>query len=88
MPGVLGIDLDSIPNACPYLTARTPPRPVLPPTSQFRIGVVWAGYPAQQHDHRRSCRLDDFAPLLDLPRTEFVSFQGAARRGVSAAAVR
>ena len=81
VPGVLGIDLDSIPNACPYLTPRTRPRPVLPPARQYRIGVVWAGDPAQKRDNRRSCRLADFAPLFDLPGTEFVSFQVGRRAG-------
>ena len=79
VPGVLGTDLESIPNACPYLTPRARPRPVLPPARQFRIGIVWAGSPAHDLDHQRSCRLADFAPLLDLPGAEFVSFQAGPR---------
>ena len=79
VPGVLKTDLGSIPNACPYLTGRARPRPVLPPAQQFRIGIVWAGNPEQQRDYRRSCRLEDFAPLFDLPGTEFVSFQAGPR---------
>ena len=79
VPGILGVGLDAIPNACPYLPPRTRPRPLLPPTRQFRIGIVWAGNPDQEADRRRSCRLDDFAPLLDLPGTEFVSFQVGPR---------
>ena len=79
VPGVLGTDLDSLPNACPYLVPRPRPRPLLPPTRQFRIGIVWAGNPDNQSDRPRSCGLDDFAPLFELPGTEFVSFQVGTR---------
>ena len=79
VPGVLETDVDSIPGACPYLPPRTPPRTLLPPTRQFRIGIVWAGNPANERDRERSCRLDDFAPLLELPGTEFISFQVGPR---------
>ena len=54
-------------------------RPLLPPTRTFRIGIVWAGNANNERDRHRSCRLDDFAPLLDLPDTEFVSFQVGPR---------
>ena len=79
VPGILGTDLDSIPGGCPYLPVRTGPRLLLPPTRQFRIGIVWAGSPHHAADRRRSCSLDDFAPLLDLPGTEFVSLQVGPR---------
>ncbi|WP_432723355.1 tetratricopeptide repeat protein [Jeongeupia wiesaeckerbachi] len=29
-----------------------------------RIGLVWAGNPAHNHDHWRSCEVSEFAPLL------------------------
>ena len=79
VPGVLGIDLDSIPNASPYLSPRTRSCPVLPPSRQFRIGIVWAGNPSHNLDRLRSCRLEDFAALFDLPGAEFVSFQVGPR---------
>ena len=79
LPGVMGTDLDSIPGACPYLPSRTPPQPLLPATRQFRVGIVWAGNPANQRDRHRSCRLDHFAPVLELPGAEFVSFQVGPR---------
>ena len=81
VPGGLRTDLDSIPGACPYLPSRTPPEPLLPATRQFRIGIVWAGNAANQRDRQRSCRLDDFAPVLELPGAEFVSFQVGPRAG-------
>ncbi len=79
VPEILGPDLDPLPGACPYLPSHTPPRPLLPPTRQFRVGIVWAGNPQNERDRDRSCRLDDFAPLLALPGTEFVSFQVGPR---------
>ena len=75
VPAVLGAELDSTPGACPYLPLHTPPRPLLPPTRRFRIGIIWAGNPGNGRDRLRSCRLEHFAPLLDLPRAEWVSFQ-------------
>ncbi len=75
VPAVWGHDVDSIPAPCPYLPPRVRQAPVLPPARQFRVGIVWAGNPTQKQNRRRSCRLEDFAPLFELPGTEFVSFQ-------------
>ena len=75
VPAVWGHDVDSIPAPCPYLPPRVRQAPVLPLARQFRVGIVWAGNPTQKQNRRRSCRLEDFAPLFELPGTEFVSFQ-------------
>ena len=75
VPAVWGHDIDSIPAPCPYLPPRVRQTPVLPQARQFRVGIVWAGNPTQPQNRRRSCRLEDFAPLFELPGTEFVSFQ-------------
>ena len=79
VPAVLGADADTISGACPYLPLHPRPRPLLPPTRRFRIGIVWAGSPANNYDRQRSCRLEDFAPLLDLPGAEWISFQVGPR---------
>ena len=55
-------------SACCGASAASPAR-------QFRVAIVWAGNPTQKQNRRRSCRLEDFAPLFELPGTEFVSFQ-------------
>ena len=81
LPGVLQIDPHVAPTPCPYLPINTPPRPLLPPARSFRIGIVWAGNANNERDRHRSCRLDDFAALLDLPDTEFLSFQLGPRAG-------
>ena len=75
VPAVWGADLDAIPGTCPYLPSRVAAGARLGPPRQFRVGIVWARNPDHEHDRQRSCRLDDFAPLLELPGTEFVSFQ-------------
>ena len=70
LPMVLGHDVDSIPAACPYLPPVRRERPVLSPARQFRVAIVWAGNPRQDRDRLRSCRLEDFAPLFELPGME------------------
>ncbi len=79
LPGICGTTVDSIPGDCPYLPARRRRPPLLPPARQFRVGIVWTGSPTNALDRRRSCRLDHFAPLVELPGTEFVSFQVGPR---------
>ena len=76
---VLQIDPHATPAGCPYLHTNTLARPLLPSTRDFRVGIVWAGNPNNEHDRHRSCRLADFAALVDLPGTEFVSFQVGPR---------
>ena len=75
VPAVWEHDVDAIPAGVPYLPPRVRQTPVLPPARQFRVAIVWAGNPKQKQNRRRSCRLDDFAPLLDLPGAALVSFQ-------------
>ena len=76
VPGVWEHDVDTIPSASsPYLPPHVRQTPVLPRARQFRVGIVWAGNPTQKQNRRRSCRLEDFAPLLDLAGAAFVSFQ-------------
>ena len=79
VPAAWGHDVDSIPATCPYLPPVRREPPVLWPARRFRVGIVWAGNPKQKRDRTRSCRLEDFAPLLDLPGAEFVSFQVGPR---------
>ena len=74
VPAVWGQDVDSIPAPCPYLPPRVR-QTVLPPARRFRVGIFWAGNPTQMQNRRRSCRLEDFAPLFELPGTVFISFQ-------------
>jgi predicted Zn-dependent protease len=49
--------------------------------SGFRVGIAWAGNPAQANDWRRSIPAAALAPLLAVPGVEFVNLQVGARAG-------
>lgn len=69
--------LDSIPAPVPYLAASADPaarwRARLGPG--VKVGIVWAGNPAQSNDNRRSIALAAFAPLLRHDHVRFFSLQ-------------
>ncbi|MEI9987864.1 MAG: tetratricopeptide repeat-containing glycosyltransferase family protein [Aliidongia sp.] len=79
LPLAFGTTLDSVPDAVPYLAAdpgrvaiwRDRLRTIEGP----RVGLVWAGNPAQRDDRRRSMTLADLAPLATLPALNFISLQ-------------
>ena len=78
LPGLFGTRLTNVPAEVPYLCAEkelvdawaprfTPPH--------FKVGLVWAGNPAHQHDARRSTTLTSLAALGDVPGVQFYSLQ-------------
>jgi len=79
LPGLFGTRLESIPAGIPYLKAdpgeitRWGAR--LGEKKRLRVGVVWAGNPAQKGDRLRSPRLAAMAPLLLEPGIDFVGLQ-------------
>ena len=87
LPHALGITLETMPGAAPYLfadeeAAATWRMRLARMTNQNpRIGLVWAGNP-QKHspilamtNRRRSMALERLAPLLELPGFHFFSLQ-------------
>ncbi len=77
LPRILGITLDNIPNAVPYLNA--PADLVkqwaarIPSDGKLNVGLMWAG---SQGDRRlRSRSLDRFACLAAVPNVRFYSLQ-------------
>lgn len=44
-----------------------------------RVGLAWAGNPTHRRDRARSLRLDDLAPLFDIPGIRFVNLQVGLR---------
>ncbi len=80
LPLMFTTTLATIPWPGPYLHAdpklaeqwsqRMPPDPNRP-----RIGLVWAGRPDNKIDHKRSMRLDQFAPLSAIKNARFFSLQ-------------
>jgi len=71
--------VDSIPASVPYLRSpgRTPelPRVAKAHPDDLKIGLVWAGNPAQQNDRHRSIPLEILQPLLACSGATFYSLQ-------------
>lgn len=75
LPRALGITLENLPAAVPYL--RMPPRTPVPdlPGSAFKVGLVWAGSATQKDNHHRSCPPELLLRLTGLPGVQFFSLQ-------------
>ena len=88
LPYRLGLTLESIPTAVPYLTPPAgvsgPPVP-RPPGTKLAVGIAWAGNPKQANDANRSMPLEHFFALSDLPGVALYSLQKGARAGDLAA---
>lgn len=82
LPHLLGTTLETVPNQVPYLgrglVGGEIDFPSAPPGNQ-KIGIVWAGSPTHKNDRNRSCRLEDFLPLLELAGCTFYSLQKGQR---------
>ena len=75
LPRVLGVTLDTIPNRMPYLCAP-PCKLLLPaPPGRLRVGLSWAGNPEHRQDAARSLRLEQLAPVLQVPGVSFYNLQ-------------
>jgi Flp pilus assembly protein TadD len=82
LPFAFGTRMETIPAAVPYLHGDPGPwGAFLDGLPGLKVGLVWAGKSrtAQPHavaiDKRRSMRLADMAPLLDVAGCSFVSLQ-------------
>lgn len=75
LPRVLGVTLDTIPNRTPYL--RAPFCEGLSPVEpgRLKVGLAWAGNPEHHQDAARSIRLEQLAPVLQMPGVSFYNFQ-------------
>jgi tetratricopeptide (TPR) repeat protein len=78
LPHRLGITLDNIPANVPYLS---PPERLrhsfrdLADLPGLKVGIAWQGNPAHPEDRMRSVRLEEFAPLAEVPGVSLVSLQ-------------
>ncbi len=66
--------LDGAPPSAPYLIVPAPP-PAQGLGGRLAVGLCWAGNPGYRFDRRRSLRLEQLAPLADVPDIAFVSVQ-------------
>ena len=82
LPHRFGTTPQTVPADVPYLRARPQDvdrlRPLVGTGNALRVGLVWAGNPAQADDRRRSCALATLAPLLEVAGVEFFSLQKGA----------
>jgi Tfp pilus assembly protein PilF len=78
----LGITLETIPCAIPYLAPPTgavgPPVPRGPDT-RLAVGIAWAGNPKHSNDANRSMPLEQVFALTDLEGVALYSLQKGAR---------
>ncbi len=84
LPRVLGTTLETVPARVPYLqpdhrSLDLRPGPI--PNPRLKVGLAWSGSPTHLNDRHRSCRLLDFAPLLDVSDVAFYSLQVGPRAG-------
>lgn len=85
LPHVLGLTPEAIPAASGYLAphyARAQRwRAIIPKQPQTRVvGLVWAGNPGHNNDHRRSLVPGTLDRLLQLPGISFVGLQLGSRQ--------
>lgn len=96
LPGLLGIDADSLSDGVAYLQPPTaeqnsstdsdsgpPDSPVLPQLragQKLRVGLVWQGNPLQARDVVRSCPGEKLRPLFDVEGVAFISLQTGGTR--------
>lgn len=88
LPYIFNTTLETIPAEIPYLRVpkdhqfETLTLPQKKPKS-FRVGITWAGSPTHKNDANRSCKLEDFLPILELAsqmsQLEFYSLQKGDR---------
>ncbi len=86
LPYIFCTTVASIPAHVPYLVPPQTAPAVLAAAGngRFRVGIVWAGSPTHTNDRNRSCRIEQFEPLLSTPGIWFCSLQ----KGPAAAALK
>jgi hypothetical protein len=86
LPLVLGITPATLPATVPYFDVAALRRRqesiatrLSPATGTRAVGLVWGGSPTHRDDRQRSCRLQDWLPLLRTPGVTFYSLQKGER---------
>ena len=90
LPHVLDTTLETLPAGVPYIDVAAIRRrkdssalPLLEPSAQPKVGIVWAGSPTYRHDRQRSCALQELLPVLRTAGVDFL--QRPERRAQSGA---
>jgi len=81
LPRIFGTTPQTIPADVPYIYAD----PIKVEywrdrlnSSDFKVGIVWAGNPSHTNDHHRSCKLEEFRSLAEIPSVRLYSLQKGA----------
>jgi|AGTN01.1.fsa_nt_gi Tfp pilus assembly protein PilF len=84
LPGVLGVTLETLPAAVPYLAVpgQAADLPDVAAKAGLKVGVAWAGKASRRDNRLRSCGLDDFAPLLEMEGVQVFSLQVGPSAGL------
>jgi tetratricopeptide (TPR) repeat protein len=82
LPGIMGTQSHNIPSNIPYLHPEPERQRIWKhkiethaKSNHYKIGIVWAGNPDHARDKERSCSLDHFQPLFELPNLQWFSLQ-------------
>ncbi len=80
LPRIFNTSLDTVPAEVPYLAAPAASagrfdEALAGAPGKRRVGIVWRGSPGHRNDHRRSCPLDHFLALAELPDVALFSLQ-------------
>ncbi|MFQ5766027.1 MAG: tetratricopeptide repeat protein, partial [Rhodospirillales bacterium] len=84
LPHLFETDLDSIPDAVPYLRPPAGAGDPLSADDGLKVGIVWAGNPHRKTSREYSVALGRFGPLLETDGCAFFSLQvGPARNDIA-----
>ena len=80
LPRVFQTTVETIPNRVPYLRIPSEALEGIQKQVAFRhdrlkVGIVWQGNPRHLRDRERSCSLEYFQPLMDIPEIQWFSLQ-------------
>jgi tetratricopeptide (TPR) repeat protein len=78
LPRVFGTTFETIPAAVPYIRAEAATSEAWKQRLDhpgLKVGLVWAGRPEHQNDRNRSCRLELFSSLTEIPGLRIFSLQ-------------
>jgi tetratricopeptide (TPR) repeat protein len=83
LPKRFGTTLETIPNETPYVAPPKDAKARLKRAkgTKLAVGIVWAGRPTHSDDRFRSCPIEWFSNLFNVPGVEFFSLQWGPRAG-------
>ncbi|BBK44294.1 hypothetical protein STVA_43140 [Allostella vacuolata] len=87
LPRILGVTLDTLPAATPYMRVPRTPRRELPPAApgRVRIGIAWATAAADGEAYKPGCMLTQFLRLAEHPDIDLFALQAGASADIAAA---